>query len=73
MVKEVTVQVEGAGTLQGFGSADPQALGSYQDTTWKTYDGYVMAAVRAGRKPGAVKVTFTAEGCEPAVVELEVK
>ena len=72
-VKEVTVQVEGAGTLQGFGSADPQALGSYQDTTWKTYDGYVMAAVRAGRRPGAVKVTFTAEGCEPAVVELEVK
>jgi len=29
--------------------------------------------VRAGRMAGAVKVTFTAEGCEPAVVELEVK
>lgn len=72
-VKEVTVQVEGAGTLQGFGSADPQALGSYQDTVWKTYDGYVMAAVRAGSRPGAVKVTFTAEGCEPVAVELEVK
>ena len=72
-VKEITVQVEGVGTLQGFGSADPQALGSYQDTVWKTYDGYVMAAVRAGREPGAIRVTFAAEGCEPAVVELEVK
>ena len=41
--------------------------------TSKTYDGYVMAAVRAGSMAGAVKVTFTAEGCEPAVVELEVK
>lgn len=31
--KEVTVSVEGAGTLQGFGSADLRAIGSYDDTT----------------------------------------
>ena len=37
--KAVTVSVEGAGTLLGFGSADPSCEGSYQDTTWETYDG----------------------------------
>lgn len=71
-VKEVTVSVEGAGSLQGFGSADPQAPGSYDDTTWTTYDGYVMAAVRAGREAGEIKVTFTAEGCEAKSVVITV-
>ncbi|HIR70377.1 MAG TPA: DUF4982 domain-containing protein [Candidatus Pullilachnospira gallistercoris] len=71
--KEVTVSVEGAGTLQGFGSADPRAIGSYDDTTWKTFDGYVMAVVRAGREAGEIKVTFTAEGCEPKTVTIAVE
>ena len=71
--KEVTVSVEGAGTLQGFGSADPRAIGSYDDTTWKTFDGYVMAVVRAGKEAGEIKVTFTAEGCEPKTVTIAVE
>ena len=70
--KKVTVSVKGAGTLQAFGSADPKALGSYDDTTWQTYDGYVMAVIRAGREAGTVIVTFTAEGCKGQCVELEV-
>ena len=71
--KEVTVSVEGAGTLQGFGSADPRAIGSYDDTTWKTFDGYVMAVVRAGREAGEIKVAFTAEDCEPKTVTIAVE
>lgn len=71
--KKVTVSVKGAGTLQAFGSADPKALGSYDDTTWQTYDGYVMAVIRAGREAGTVTVTFTAEGCKEQCVEVEVK
>ena len=71
--KEITVSVEGAGTLQGYGSADPRAIGSYDDTTWKTFDGEVMAVIRAGVEPGKIKVTFTAEGCEPQTVCIEVK
>lgn len=62
--KEVTVSVTGAGTLQGFGNADPRSIGSYDDTTWKTYNGYVMAVVRAGSEAGAIKVKFEAEGCK---------
>ena len=70
--KEITVTVEGVGTLQGFGSADPRAIGSYDDTTWKTFDGYVMAVVRAGRETGTIKVRFDAEGCESREVEIQV-
>lgn len=62
--KEITVTVEGAGTLQGFGSADPRAVGSYDNTTWKTYDGYVMAVIRAGMETGEIRVKFAAEGCK---------
>ena len=71
--KEITVSVEGAGTLQGFGSADPRAIGSYDDATWKTYDGYVMAVVRAGIEAGEIKVRFEAEGCETKEVVIDVK
>lgn len=71
--KEVTVSVEGAGTLQGFGNADPQAVGSYDDTTWNTFDGEVMAVVRAGREAGEIQVTFSADGCEARTIVIEVK
>lgn len=71
-VKDITVKVEGAGTLQGFGSANPSVLTSYDDTTWTTYDGSVMAAVRSGTQCGKLKVTFTADGCDDCVVEIEV-
>ena len=70
--KEVSVQVEGTGILQGFGNADPSCEGSYQDTMWSTYDGAVMAAIRAAKEPGEVRVTFRAEGCPEETVTLSV-
>lgn len=71
--KKITVSVEGAGRLEGFGSADPQSLGSYDDTQWETYDGYVMAVVRAGEEDGSIKITVTADGCEEQCVELQAR
>lgn len=70
--KTVHVEVEGAGVLQGFGSAEPRTEASYDATEWETYDGYVMAVIRAGREAGKVKVTFSADGCENIVVDLNV-
>ena len=72
-VKEVTVEIEGAGTLQGFGSADPATENTYDAHTWKTYDGCLLAAVRSGLEPGKIKVSFSAEGCETKQVMIEVK
>lgn len=70
--KPVTVKVEGAGTLLGFGSGAPSAEGSYQDRVWPTFDGRVMAVVRAGQEPGEIRVTFSAPGCADEVRTIRV-
>lgn len=71
--RKVAVRIEGAGTLQGYGSANPCCEGSYQDLEWETYDGYVMAVVRSGKEAGIVRVRFTAEGCEEKSIEIQVQ
>lgn len=70
--KRVSVRVEGAAELLGFGNADPQAVGSYDDTEWETYDGYAMAVIRAGKEPGMAKVVFSAENCKDQIAAFEV-
>ena len=67
----MTVSVEGAGVLQGFGSADPQPTASYDDVAWDTWDGRVMAVVRSTREPGDIRVTFSSEGIVPVEVLLK--
>lgn len=71
-VKEVTVTVEGAGTLQGMGSADPATDNSYDNNVWKTYDGYVLAVVRAGSAPGQIQVRVSAQGCQDKEISIAV-
>ena len=62
--KAVTVSVEGAGTLQGLGNADPYSEGCFSsDKTWATYDGAALAVIRSGREPGDISVKISAEGC----------
>lgn len=68
--KEITVSVEGAGMLLGFGSAAPSAEGSYQDATWSTWDGRVMAVIRSTEQTGEINVRFSAHGCADAVLTL---
>lgn len=63
----------GAGTLTGFGNADPRAVGSYDDPVWNTYNGYAMAVIRSGEEEGKIRAEFKAEGCRVASVEIEVK
>jgi len=69
--KEVTVTVEGAATLQGFGSANPSSGGSYRDTVWKTWGGRVMAVIRSTKEVGDIRVRFSAAGCKDVTVCLE--
>jgi beta-galactosidase len=71
--KAIECKVEGAGTLQGYGSADPSGMIGYNETVWDTYDGHVLAVVRAGFEEGEIKVTFSAEGCEDVTVSVKVK
>ena len=71
--EELHLCVKGAGRLEGLGSADPQSLGSYDDTEWETYDGYMMAVVRAGEEEGIIRIAVTAEGCEEQCVTRQVR
>jgi len=71
--KEVTIALEGVGSLQSFGSADPHTLNSYDNTTFETFDGYVLAAIRSGFEEGEIKVTITADDCETKTVTIKVK
>ena len=71
--KSVTVSVEGAGTLQGFGSADPLATIGYDEKTQDTFEGYVLAVVRAGNKQDKIKVKVSADGCREKEIVIEVR
>ena len=62
--RRIHIEVEGAGTLAAFGNADPQSVESYDAPCWETYDGYALAAVRAGREKGEISVTIWMEGQE---------
>ena len=65
---DISVRVEGAAELLGFGSAAPSGGGSYQDTRCTTWDGRVMAVIRSTETGGPVKVHFAAEGCQEKLV-----
>lgn len=70
-VKNVQIQIEGDGVIQGYGSADPLSEENFFDHEAAAYHGRLLAVIRHGKDRGAVKVTFSAEGCEDAVVELD--
>ena len=69
-VKSVSVQVTGAGYLLGFGSADPKSEENYFDTTAKTFEGRLRAAVRA-REKGEIHLTFSGDGMEDVSITVK--
>jgi beta-galactosidase len=60
-VKKVKIEVEGQGTLQGFGSADPKSLENFYDKERTTYDGKLLAVIRSNHEVGKIKVKLTTE------------
>ena len=69
--KKVSIEVDGQGTLQGFGSADPKSLENFYDKERTTYDGKLLAVIRAGEIIGKVKVILKAENIEK-IIEIKV-
>lgn len=70
--RKVSVTVEGAGVLQGFGSADPKSTENFFDTERTTFDGKVLAVVRSKAEAGTITVTAAAEGCRSNTIMLQV-
>jgi hypothetical protein len=57
--RDITVEVEGPGHLQGFGTANPVDEHTlFTDTTHRTYDGHALAVIRPTGS-GTIRLTFT--------------
>ena len=70
MEQEVHIEVKGAVTLQGFGSALAKTDETYDRTSYHSYRGRALAVLRAGTKAGSATVTVTTKGFEPVLVKL---
>lgn len=71
--RAVTVSVEGAGSLAGFGSAAPFNEEAYTGTVHRTYYGRVQAVVRAGCQPGEISVSVEAGDCKMCMMRILVQ
>lgn len=71
--RKVRLTVEGAGSLQGFGSGNPVSEENFFDTERTTYYGRAIAVIRAGTETGSIKLIAEAEGIETVTVEMQVK
>ncbi|MFB3160188.1 glycoside hydrolase family 2 TIM barrel-domain containing protein [Neobacillus sp. 179-J 1A1 HS] len=70
--RKVTVKVEGAGTLQGFGSGNPKTEENFFASEHTTFDGKALAVIRP-TESGLITVTFEADGCTTQTVIIEVR
>ncbi|GAB2971790.1 glycoside hydrolase family 2 TIM barrel-domain containing protein [Frigoribacterium salinisoli] len=69
--RTVHVTVEGAGILQALGSGRPDNDQPFTAASHDTFDGRLLAIVRP-TGTGPVRVTVTADGLDPVVVDLDV-
>jgi len=67
----VTFHVTGAGQVAGVGNGDPSSHEADNAAQRHAFNGYCLALVRAGNRPGAIHVTATALGLAPAVLTLK--
>lgn len=71
--KEVAIEVEGPVDLIGFGSADPSSEENYRENHATTYDGRLLAVLRAGNETGEAKIRFTADGIKAGEIMISMK
>ncbi|MFJ7995704.1 glycoside hydrolase family 2 TIM barrel-domain containing protein [Streptomyces sp. NPDC096310] len=70
--RPVRVDVSGAGTLTGFGSAAPSNEERFDATEHHTYEGRALAVVLP-TGPGTIRLTATAPDCDPVEVLITVE
>jgi beta-galactosidase len=68
----MTATVVGAGSLAGFGSADPKPASGFVSGFSATFHGQALAVVRAGAEAGEVTVTVAADGYGEGTLTLAV-
>ncbi|GAA1962781.1 glycoside hydrolase family 2 TIM barrel-domain containing protein [Kitasatospora viridis] len=70
--RPVTVDVEGPAVLQGLGSGRPATEEPYTAPVHTTYEGRVLAVVRA-TGPGEITLRVSATDCEPVAVVVQAR
>jgi beta-galactosidase len=60
----------GPATLAAFGSAAPNAAGSFQSNTARTWNGQALAILRGTSQPGRVRIEAHGEGLTPAATTI---
>jgi len=68
----VSISVQGAAQLAGFGSALCKTDEGFTGNEHKSYRGRCLAVLRAGNIPGKVKIVVSSEGVKPLYREIEV-
>ena len=71
--RKVSISADGAGYIQGFGSADPWSKENFFDSERTTYYGRALAVIRAGETEGIIKLNIEAEDIQPVSIEIQVK
>jgi len=69
----VKFTVTGAGSLAAVDNGDAATTDSFHSDPRKAFSGLALAIVRAGARPGKIRVEATSEGLAPATVELTVR
>ena len=69
----ITLDVQGAGELIGFGSGHPKSVESFQSNTRNTFEGRCLAIIKASKKPGTITIKAGGAGIKPAAVKVEVR
>lgn len=70
---ELTVTLNGEGTLAAFGNADIKDLGCTADAIHNAWKGCALAVIRATKHSGNVKLTLTGKGLKPAKIAINTK
>ena len=68
--RALSVQVSGAATLLGFGSAEAITTEAFASTTHKTFNGRAMAVLRAGLAEGPATISVSADDCATESVDI---
>ncbi len=73
MEQRVELEVNGAVTLAGLGSALCKTDEVFGKTYHDSYRGRALAVLRAGSEPGKANITIKSAGVEPVEIEIEVR
>ena len=73
MPERVHIEVEGAVSLAGFGSALCKTNEVFHENQHDSYRGRCLAVLRAKDSPGKATIIIKSAGVKPVTIEVEVK